>query len=194
MYYSTFYSTYVHYSWGKTSSNNLCCPCFSPQASLWFASWCCCLSTFPGLRSASRGWAWCTSWPAYHPSWALCSITSSWTTREGSRSTTRSSNWTCVESAWSTRWVSSLERAGSADFFTVYHFAFIVSRPPVIAALFTLRMEFSFIDCQWFTRGVFCLEVYQYRFVKTNLTTESTGQCKHDPSSEMNIDPSMLPI
>ncbi len=132
-----------NYSRAETNSNDLCFLCPSSlQASLWFASWCCCLSTSPGLRSALRGWAWCTSWPACRPSWAPCSTTSSWTTREGSPSTTPSSNSTCVESAWSTLWVNRL-LGSSADFFTVYHFGF--SRPSVIAGLFTLRVEFFFL-------------------------------------------------
>lgn len=77
-----------------------------PQASRCCASWCCCRSTSPGPRSAWRGWAWSTSWPACRPSWAPSSTTSSWTTRAASPSTTRCSNWTCAASAWSTRWVS----------------------------------------------------------------------------------------
>lgn len=101
-------------SWGAAcSSQHTPSSLPLPQASLWSASWCCCLSTFPGPRSASRGWAWCTSWPACRRSWAPCSITCSWTTREGSPSTTPSWSSTCVGSAWSTRWVSLLLRAAS---------------------------------------------------------------------------------
>lgn len=139
------------------------------QASLWFASWCCCLLTSPGLRSASPGWAWCTSWPACRLSWALCSTTSSWTTREGSRSTTPSSSSTCVESAWSTRWVGFLR--GSADCLTVCHFGPVVGRRSLIAGLFALRVGFFFIDRQWFTVQVCCLNVYHYWFVRTHFTT-----------------------
>lgn len=79
------------------------------QAFLWFASWCCSRSTSPGLRSASPGWAWCTSWPACRPSWAPWSTTCSWTMRAGSPSTTPCWSWTSVGSAWSTRWVGLLQ-------------------------------------------------------------------------------------